>query len=143
MTQFRRLGATAVLLAGVLAAPQIARPHGDVTPQPVDTTGLPSLGDKWLTVNPYRGNPTAIKIGEVGYEENCSRCHGLGAVSGGFAPDLRHTDQGADGDEIFISKVRNGVARNGAVYMPKFEGILSQEAMWAIRSWLDTKYKAE
>jgi hypothetical protein len=24
--------------------------------------------------------------------------------------------------------------------MPKFEGILSQEGMWAIRSWLDTKF---
>ena len=31
--------------------------------------------------------------------------------------------------------------RNGAVYMPKFEGILTQEGMWAIRSWLDTKFE--
>jgi hypothetical protein len=33
-------------------------------------------------------------------------------------------------------------ARDGrqALHMPKFEGILSQEGMWAIRSWLDTKF---
>ena len=42
-------------------------------------------------------------------------------------------------DEIYIERVRKGAVRNGAVHMPKFEGILSQEAMWAIRSWLDTK----
>jgi len=140
MTQLRILGAAGVLLASVLAAPQSGLGHGDVTPQPVDTAGLPPLGDKWLTENPYRGNPLATKIGEHGYTENCARCHGIGAVSGGFAPDLRHSDPGADGDELFVDKVRNGVVRNGAVYMPKFEGILSQEAIWAIRSWLDTKY---
>jgi hypothetical protein len=27
-----------------------------------------------------------------------------------------------------------------SVYMPAFDGILTQEAMWAIRSWLDTKF---
>ena len=31
----------------------------------------------------------AIKIGGSAYGQNCARCHGLGAVSGGIAPDLR------------------------------------------------------
>ena len=31
----------------------------------------------------------------------------------------------------------------GVNKMPKFEGILSQEAMWAIRSWLDTRSGAQ
>jgi cytochrome c-550 PedF len=130
-----------MLLASVLAASRGGFAHGDVTPQPMDTTGLPPLDDKWLTENPYRGNPLAIKIGESGYTQNCARCHGIGAVSGGLAPDLRHSERGADGDGIYIQKVRLGIVRNGAVYMPKFEGILSQEAMWAIRSWLDTKFE--
>jgi cytochrome c-550 PedF len=140
MTQLIRLGVTVAFLVGVLVAPQNGLTHGDVTPQPMNTEGLQPLGDKWLTENPYRGNPLAIKIGESGYTQNCARCHGIGAVSGGLAPDLRHSERGADGDEIFIQKVRAGVVRNGAVYMPKFEGILSQEGMWAIRSWLDTKF---
>jgi cytochrome c-550 PedF len=140
MTQLRRLGATVVFLASVLAAAQSGLAHGDVTPQAMDTEGLPPLGEKWLTENPYRSNPLAIKIGESGYTQNCARCHGIGAVSGGFAPDLRHLERGADGDEIFIQRIRNGMVRNGAVYMPKFEGILSQEGIWAIRSWLDTKF---
>jgi len=130
---------TVAFVASVLAAPQSGLTHGDVAPHPMNTEGLSPLGDKWLTENPYRGNPLAIKIGETGYSQNCARCHGLGAVSGGFSPDLRYSERGADGDELFLDKTRRGIVRNGAVYMPKFEGILSQEGMWAIRSWLDTK----
>ena len=141
MMQLRRFGMAALLLAGLLAVPRDGLGHGDVTPQPMDTTGLPSLGEEWRTENPYRGNAVAIKLGESGYTQNCARCHGIGAVSGGLAPDLRHSERGKDGDEIYIQKVRGGIVRNGAVYMPKFEGILTQEGMWAIRSWLDTKFE--
>jgi len=140
MAQLRRFGTTAVFLAAVMAAPQSGLTHGDVQPHAMNTEGLQPLGDQWLTENPYRGNPLAIKIGESGYAQNCARCHGLGAVSGGFSPDLRYLPRGADGDDIFIPKVRKGIARNGSVYMPSFDGILTQEAMWAIRSWLDTKF---
>ncbi|MCW9035063.1 MAG: cytochrome c-550 PedF [Alphaproteobacteria bacterium] len=112
--------------------------HGNVTPQPVDTTGLKSLGEEWLESNPFRGNKKAIEIGEHGYSSNCAGCHGLHAVSGGLAPDLRELEEGADGDEWFIMRARNGVIRNGKVYCPKFEGIMSQEAMWAIRTWLES-----
>lgn len=109
--------------------------HGDVSPQPVDTTGLDALGEEWLLENPYRGNETAIKIGSSAYNANCARCHGLEAVSGGIAPDLRELSN-TDDDEYFIGRARNGAIRNGVTYMPKFEGILSQEAIWAIRSYL-------
>ena len=139
MTQLRRLGMMVVFVASILASPQSGLTHGDVTPQPIDTKGLPPLGEEWLSENPYRGNPLAIKIGEHGYTQNCARCHGLEALSGGLAPDLRDSAPGAEGDEIYIERVRKGAVRNGAVHMPKFEGILSQEGMWAIRSWLDTK----
>ena len=56
-----------------------------------------------------------------------------------IAPDLRNLDPGPDGDEWFIQLTRNGYKQNGVEKMPKFEGILSQEAMWAIRAWLDTR----
>jgi len=35
--------------------------------------------------------------------------------------------------------VRRGFTRNGAVYMPPFDAILQQEAVWAIKSYLETK----
>ena len=135
----RKLGvfcgaAAVVLLAGV----GVALAHGNVTPQPIDTTGLPSLGDKFLDENPFRGNPRAIEIGMSGYNQNCARCHGLEAISGGIAPDLRMLPSGAEGDAWFAYRVQNGSVRDGRVYMPKMYPTLSQEALWSIRSWLET-----
>lgn len=122
----------------ILCSTVFAFGHGSVTPQPVDTKGLESLGKEWLDENPYKGNETAIEIGKHAYSENCARCHGLGAVSGGIAPDLRYLDAGIEGDEWFMERIRGGAVRNGNVYMPPFEGILNQEAMWAIRAYLIT-----
>ncbi|QCG90341.1 cytochrome c-550 PedF [Azospirillum sp. TSH100] len=115
--------------------------HGDVVPQPVDTSGLEKLGDKWRDSNPYRGNPRAIEIGASAFNQNCARCHGLGAVSGGIAPDLRYLEKGDAGDEWFKERVTNGSIRNGVTYMPKFGDALGQEALWAIRSWLETVHE--
>lgn len=118
--------------------------HGNVVPQPVDTTALPDItpnNDTWLTKNPYRGNATAIKIGESAYGQNCARCHGLEAISGGIAPDLRYLDVGEAGDEWFAERYHHGSAHDGKVYMPPLGDVLGQKAGWAIRSWLDTKHE--
>lgn len=120
----------------LLATTMLAFGHGSVTPQAVDTKELKPLGAEWLEQNPYKDNAVAIKVGEHGYSENCARCHGLGAVSGGIAPDLRFLDDGIEGDEWFIERSRGGAVRNGNVYMPPFEGVLNQEAMWAIRAYI-------
>ena len=147
---------TAVKVLSMLAAigaSVIVAAHGNVTPQAVDTTGLQALGDEWRGVNPYSGNPTAIEIGSSGFNQNCARCHGLEAISGGIAPDLRRLDNDCagmkdkaardacvkDNDDYMITTVRHGRSRNGAVYMPPFEGVLSQEAMWAIKSYLESR----
>lgn len=134
------LGAVALSI-GSLAA----HGHGDVTPQAVDTHTLPQLGDPWLAENPYRknANTEAVRIGKSGYNQNCARCHGLEAISGGIAPDLRRLPIDKETDDYFIGSVRRGKVRNGAVYMPHFEGILSQEAMWAIKSYLESVHTDE
>lgn len=128
------------LLAGAALAltASAAMGHGDVTPQAIDTTGLEELGKEWMSRNPYRGNKRAIEIGASGFNQNCARCHGLGAVSGGIAPDLRYLPIDDETDNYFIETVRKGRTRNGRVYMPPFEGVLSQEGLWTIRSWLET-----
>ena len=138
MTRKLRNTLLAAALAGIAGA---ALAHGDVTPQAVDVSTLKALGEEWLVENPYRGDKEAIRVGDSAFNQNCARCHGLGAISGGIAPDLRFLEHTADADEYFIGRVRNGVTRNGAVYMPPFEGTLSQEAMWAIRAWLGTVYE--
>jgi len=119
--------------------------HGNVTPQAVDVGTLKPLGEEWLIENPYRGDDEAIKVGSSAYNQNCARCHGLEAISGGITPDLRKLndesefDSTAESDEWFMQRVRGGAVIDGRVYMPPFEGILSQEAMWSIRSYLDTR----
>jgi cytochrome c-550 PedF len=140
------------LAAGVLSA-GLAWSHGDVTPQSVDTSVLPQLGQDWRGENPYRTHAGAIQIGTSAYNQNCARCHGLEAISGGVAPDLRKLDNDCapvkdpakkaacvkESDEYYLTQVRKGRVRNGAVYMPPFEGILSQEAMWSIKAYLETR----
>lgn len=116
--------------------------HGDVTPQPVDTRDLEKLGDEWRDVNPYRDHPQhdlAVRIGASAYNQNCAACHGLEGISGGMTPDLRYLEEGEYGDEWFKERVINGAVRDGRVYMPKMASILSQEALWAIRTWLETQ----
>ena len=130
--------ACAVFLAAI---PMAARSHGDVNPQPVDTKGLEPVGEAWKAANPYRGNALAIQIGKSAYNQQCARCHGLEGVSGGLAPDLRFLDKGDAGDKDYLPPVRRGVFRDGRTMMPKYEGVLSQEAMWAIRSWLETVHE--
>ena len=132
-----RLALVASMLV-VALAPIAALAHGDVNPQPVDTKGLEPLGETWRPANPYRGNQTAIKIGKSAYNQQCARCHGLEGVSGGLAPDLRSLEKGDAGDRDYLPPVRKGVTRDGRTMMPKFEGVMSQEAMWAIRAWLET-----
>ena len=145
----RRLFAAVLLASGCASAWS----HGDVTPQAVDTRELPQLGADWKPENPYRGHGGAIKIGSSAYNQNCARCHGLEAISGGIAPDLRRLDNDCattkdekkramcvkDNDEYYATTVRRGRTRNGAVYMPPFEGMLTQEAIWAIKAYLETR----
>ena len=132
------LAAAATLLVGGAAFG-----HGDVTPQAVNTDGLTPVGKEWVATNPYRKNPKALEIGASAYNQNCARCHGLEAISGGIAPDLRLLPVGDEGDEIFKNRVINGSVRNGRVYMPRMGDYISQEGLWAIRTYLESRHTDE
>lgn len=135
-----------LVLAG-LSLSSLALAHGDVTPQAVDTKGLEPLGKEWRDTNPYRKpyakHDLAVEIGASAYNQNCARCHGLEAKSGGIAPDLGLLETGAEGDEWFKERVINGAVRDGAVYMPKMADFISQEGLWAIRSYLESVHVDE
>ncbi|MEE2862090.1 MAG: cytochrome c-550 PedF [Pseudomonadota bacterium] len=134
------------LIAAAFALPVQLWAHGDVAPQPVNTDALPDVGEEWLTENPYRAEAAgdevwlaAVKIGDSGYNQNCARCHGLGAVSGGLAPDLRYLEAEEYGDEWFIERFRHGYTQDGVTKMPAFEEVLGQKAAWAIRTYVETR----
>ena len=68
------------------------------------------------------------------------------------APDLRRISKGcrriqdealrerclADGDAFFIKSVRYGKQKFGIVHMPPWEGVISPELAWALRSFVET-----
>ena len=128
----------------MVAATGLAHGHGDVAPQPVNTDALPDIGEEWVTENPYRkaGDDVwqaAVDIGASGYNQNCARCHGLGAVSGGLAPDLRFLEAEEEGDEWFMERYQHGYTQNGITKMPAFGELLGQKAGWAIRTYVETR----
>ena len=153
MTTKRKALLVAGLLVGVINVGAVWA-HGNVVPQAVETKGLtpikdagvPLDADGWAANNPYRKSPEhdkAVEIGSSAYNQNCAACHGLEAKSGGIAPDLRMLDEGDAGDEWFVERVRHGAVRDGRVYMPKMADYLSQEALWAVRTYLDSVHVEE
>jgi cytochrome c-550 PedF len=128
--------------------------HGDVTPHPVETTGLKPLGMEWAASNPYRGDAKAVELGGVGYLHNCAGCHGLNAVTGGVAPDLLLLDKDCldmadkkrqeaclkDTDDYFKAIVLEGKkTSDGRVTMPGYNGVFTQEAVWAVKAYIDAR----
>jgi len=131
---------------GLALVGTMALAHGDAAPQAVDTEGLPEVGEEWLIENPYRMTEVstevwqrALEIGASGYNQNCARCHGLEAVSGGLAPDLRYLEAEEYGDEWYVERFRHGYTQNGTTKMPAFGELLGQEAAWAIRTYIETR----
>lgn len=134
-TLLRLLSLSSILVLGSTTA----LAHGDVVPQAVDVSTLKPLGEELAKSNPYRGDKEAVRVGASAYNQNCARCHGLDAISGGISPDLRNLEVDEETDQYFAQSVLRGKVRNGAVYMPPFQGILPQEAFWAIRAYVDTR----
>lgn len=135
-----------IAAAILVATTSLVIAHGDVAPQAVNTDALPDVGEEWLTENPYReaqaGHEVwlkAVEIGASGFNQNCARCHGLGAVSGGLAPDLRFLEAEEVGDEWFIERFRHGYNQDGTTKMPAFGDVLGQKAAWAIRTYVETR----
>ncbi len=133
-------------LLGIAVIATAAFGHGDVAPQPVNTDALPEVGEEWLIENPYRaekaGDETwakAVEIGASGYTQNCARCHGLGVVSGGLAPDLRFLEAAEYGDEWYVERFQHGYTQDGTTKMPAFGEVLGQKAGWAIRTYIETR----
>lgn len=142
----RHVLSSALVAGGMMFMAGLVNAHGDVVPQPVNTDALPEVGEEWLIENPYRAEAAgedvwwqAVLIGDSGFNQNCARCHGLGAVSGGLAPDLRYLEAAEYGDEWFVERFRHGYTQDGTTKMPAFGEILGQKAGWAIRTYIETR----
>lgn len=125
-----------------------------------DAEALPKVGPEWLDRNPYRGQPSAPSViaqGRVIFNQTCSRCHGPDADGSLAAPDLRLIGRAcqrvpepdlkircqSDADAFFAQSVRYGKVRVGITHMPPWDKTLSQEAIWALRSFVETAPRAK
>ncbi len=125
-------------MLSLMAIPTLGLGIDKKFPPVVDVSGLRQLGEQWMEENPYRNNTKAIEIGGKAYNQLCARCHGLDANSSGIAPDLRNLPTGEEGDKQYAVRVREGAISSGITYMPRMADHVSQEALWAIRAWLET-----
>ena len=80
-----------------------------------------------------------MEKGASGFNQNCARCHGLEAVSGGTAPDVRFIEANADGDAWYVERFTLGYTQGGITKMPAFGELLGQKAAWAIRTYIETR----
>lgn len=141
----------ALLLLG--SATPAAEPQV-VTPD-VDVSALPPLGKTWRESNPYRGMLAAVDAGQAIYAQACLACHGP-AERGNNAhvgPNLLRLDRycrklapgpqkeacQTDVDFYFQKTVRAGKVILDVRHMPAWEGVLTQEMVWAVRSYLQSR----
>jgi len=77
-------------------------------------------------------DPELIKKGSDIFASNCAVCHGVGAVSGGVIPDLRHSDQAIF--DMYNEIVLEGLlAENG---MANFSDVVDADDVEAIKAYV-------
>ncbi len=95
-------------------------------PPPTDIPEPPPLTD---------ASDEQIERGSVLYAENCSYCHGVGAISGGTLPDLRRLPETSH--RFFQQIVRQGFYQT--MGMPKFDEVLNEQDVDDIHAYLIDK----
>jgi mono/diheme cytochrome c family protein len=119
-----------------------------------DANALPPVGSEWHERNPYRSRPTSpavITQGRIIFNQSCARCHGADADGSLAAPNLKLIGRACqpipepelklrcqtDADVYFSRSVRYGKVRVGITHMPPWDKILTQEAIWALLSFVE------
>ena len=88
-------------------------------------------------VNPYSGNAQLAQEGGGLFNQYCSHCHGPWAEQGERPRDLRRLRirYGDDAISMFYTTVSTGRLEKG---MPVWKGVLSDEILWKIFTFLET-----
>ena len=112
--------------------------------QPISRPDTPEQYSSF--VNPYPGDKEAISAGKVLYEANCSSCHGLsgagdGPASGGINPppgNLAARQESLSDGYLYWRISEGGLMEPFNSIMPGWKGILDEEKIWQIISYLRT-----
>ena len=79
------------------------------------------------------GSPEQIAAGAGLYTKHCSVCHGVGAISGGVLPDLRHSAIAGSADAFSGVVIDGNMLGKG---MASFAEVLGEEEAEAIRAFI-------
>jgi mono/diheme cytochrome c family protein len=87
--------------------------------------------------NPFEGRADVVENGRSLFNQYCAHCHGPNAQQGERPRDLRRLKIRYEGDAIsvFYTTINNGRVEKG---MPVWKGVLSEEVMWQIYTYLQT-----
>ena len=90
--------------------------------------------------NPHHGRADLVPEGKTLFNLHCSHCHGPNAVQGERRRDLRRLTRryGADTPAIFYRTATNGREDKG---MPAWQGVLEDDTLWKIFTFLETVQK--
>jgi cytochrome c553 len=120
----------------------------------IATSALAVLPAQWTDTNPYHRDPVVVATGQQLFNQACAFCHGEDADGSRMpAPDLRRLDAFCtriadpaiqawcerDVDAYFVRTVRQGRQIINIVHMPPWEGTLSQQEVWAIKTFIDAQ----
>ncbi len=90
--------------------------------------------------NPYDGRTDLVPKGKTLFNVHCSHCHGPNAVQGERKRDLRRLSRRYKDrmPTVFYQTATTGRASKG---MPSWKGILEDEQLWTIFTFLQTVQK--
>jgi mono/diheme cytochrome c family protein len=85
--------------------------------------------------NPYEGNSELVPEGKSLFNQYCSHCHGPDAVQGERPRDLRRLRirYGDNAIAVFYNTINDGRMEKG---MPPWKGVLKEDVMWRIYTFL-------
>ena len=88
--------------------------------------------------NPFEGRADLVDEGRSLFNQYCSHCHGPNAQQGERPRDLRRLKlrYGNDAPAVFYTTINSGRLELG---MPVWKGVLSEEVMWRIFTFLETQ----
>ena len=88
-------------------------------------------------VNPFEGKPDVVREGNSLFNQYCSHCHGPNAEQGERPRDLRRLKirYGDDAIAVFYKTINNGRMEKG---MPVWKGVLDEQTMWKIYTFLSS-----
>lgn len=101
--------------------------------------------------NPFEGNQDAVTAGKTLFEANCVPCHGQEALGDGPAgaslspkpANLQKTaKETTPAYQHWVVDV-GGAAAGLSSQMPAFKGVINEEDIWRIVTYLDTTYGAK